>query len=107
MGKFSQGRLRGGRLRLLLIVLTACLALAAVFAESFVFTHLAHDCTGEHCSICLQIKIAQNLLEGLGRIGLFALAACFILQIRISIKNWLCFYVFSQTLVGLKVQYNS
>ncbi|GHV82950.1 hypothetical protein AGMMS50212_02900 [Spirochaetia bacterium] len=93
--------------RLTLIVLTACLALAAVFAESFVFTNLDHDCLGEHCSVCLQIEIAQNVLEGLGRIGLFALAACIILQILVIIKNRLRFSFFPQTLVGLKVQYNS
>jgi hypothetical protein len=54
------------RKRLLLIVLTACLALAALSAEIFVFTHLDHDCIGENCSVCLQIETAQSLLKGLG-----------------------------------------
>ncbi|GHV19963.1 hypothetical protein FACS189494_02780 [Spirochaetia bacterium] len=99
MVQFSQKRLP-------LIVLTACLALAAVFAEGFVFTSLDHDCTGEHCSVCLQIEITQNLLEGLARIGIFTVAACLIPKILVIIKNRLRFSFFPQTLVKLKVQYN-
>ncbi|GHV43092.1 hypothetical protein AGMMS49546_23710 [Spirochaetia bacterium] len=89
------------------MVLTACLALAAVSAGVFVFTNLDHDCIGEHCSVCLQIEIAQNLLEGLGCIGLFTFAACLISQILVILKSRLCFSFVPQTLVGLKVQYNS
>jgi hypothetical protein len=100
MVKFSQKRLP-------LIVLTACLALSAVFAEGFVFTHLDHDCIGEHCSVCLQIEIAQSLLEGLGRIGILALAACLIPQIFVIIKNCLYYSIVPQTLISLKVKYNS
>jgi hypothetical protein len=100
MVKFSQKRLP-------LIVLMALLLPAAVFAEGFVFTHLDHDCIGEHCSVCLQIEISQSLLEGLGRIGILALAARLILQILIIIKNRLCFSILPQTLVGLKIKYNS
>ncbi|GHU92154.1 hypothetical protein FACS189479_00160 [Spirochaetia bacterium] len=107
MVKILRKRLPGGSLRLPLIVLTACLALAAVFAEGFVFTSLDHDCTGEHCSVCLQIEIAQNLLKGLGRIGLFALAACLIPQTTLIIKSRLSLALAPQTLVGLKTKYNS
>ncbi|GHV92543.1 hypothetical protein AGMMS50268_30460 [Spirochaetia bacterium] len=107
MVKLSQKLLPGRSRRLPLIVLTVFLALSAVFAEGFVFTHLDHDCIGDHCSVCLQIEIAQNVLEGLGRIGLCALAAGLITQILVIIKNRLRFSFFPQTLVGLKVQYNS
>ncbi|GHT58015.1 hypothetical protein FACS1894109_11410 [Spirochaetia bacterium] len=107
MVKLSQKLLPNGSRRLPLIVLTVFLALSAVFAEGFVFTHLDHDCTGNYCSVCLQIETARNLLEGLGRIGLFALAACLIPQILVIIKRRLSFSFFPQTLVGLKVQYNS
>jgi hypothetical protein len=106
MVRFSQKRPPGGSLRLLIIILTAFLLPSAVFAEGFIFTHLDHDCIGDHCPVCLQIEIAQNLLKGLGRIGLFALAACLITQILVIIKSSLCFSVLPQTLVGLKVQYN-
>lgn len=107
MVKFLQKRLPGGSLRLPLIVLTACLALSAVFAGGFVFANLNHDCIGEHCSVCLQIEIAQNLLEGLGHFTYGALAACLVPQIFVIIKSRLCFSVLPQTLVELKVQYNS
>jgi hypothetical protein len=63
------------RIRFDLIVLTACLALAAVFAELFIFASLNHDCCQDHCEICLQIQAVQSLLEGLGRIATTAFCA--------------------------------
>ncbi|GHU60175.1 hypothetical protein FACS189444_6740 [Spirochaetia bacterium] len=107
MVTFLQKRLPGRSPRLPLIILTACLTLSAVFAEGFVFTNRNHDCTGAHCPVCLQIEIAQNLLEGLGRFSSLALAACLIPQILVILKSRLCFSFVPQTLVGLKVQYNS
>jgi hypothetical protein len=107
MVKLSQKRLQSGSSKLPLIVLTVFLLLAAVFAEAFVFTHLDHDCTGNYCSICLQIKIAQNLLEGLGRFSLLALAVSLILQIFVIIKIRLSCFIVPQTLIALKVKYNS
>jgi hypothetical protein len=96
----------GSQKRLPLMVITACLALAAVSAEVFVFTRLNHDCTGEHCPVCLQLEIAQNLLEGLGRIGLFVLAACFIPLVLVTVRCRLSIAIVPPTLVGLKVKYS-
>jgi hypothetical protein len=79
---------------------------AAVFAEVFVFTNLDHDHTGEHCSVCLQIKIT-HLLEGLGRICFFAFAAGLIPQTSVITKRCLCFSIVPETLVELKIKYNS
>jgi hypothetical protein len=59
--------------KLFLIVITACVALAAVFTEAFVFTHINHDCIGEDCSVCSQIGTALNLLKGLGFLRVVAL----------------------------------
>ncbi|MDR0878819.1 MAG: hypothetical protein LBN21_12265 [Treponema sp.] len=95
------------RNRLLLIALTVFLVFTAVFAEGFVFTHLDHDCIGEHCSVCLQIQIAQSLLEGLARFGIFAIAAGLILQTFVIIKSRLSFVTIPLTLVELKIKYNS
>jgi hypothetical protein len=92
--------------RLLLALLTACLVFAAVFSEGFVLANLNHVHTGEHCSLCLQIEIAQKLLEGLGRIGLFALAACLAPESSV-LKNLLCFSFAPQTLVAQKIKNNS
>jgi hypothetical protein len=58
-----------------LLTLTACVALAAVLAETFIFAHLDHDCCGEGCPVCAQIEAAQRLLEGLARTALFTLFA--------------------------------
>jgi hypothetical protein len=92
--------------RLLLALLTACLASAALLSEGFVLANLNHAHTGEHCSLCLQIEAAQKLLEGLGRAGLFALAACFALESS-ALKNRLCFSFAPQTPVSLKTKNNS
>ena len=100
MAKFPQKRLP-------LIVLTACLALAAASADVFVLTHLEHDCSGGPCAVCLQIEIAQSLLEGLGRIGLFALALGLVPQIAVIIKGRLFCSIIPKTLISLKVKYNT
>ena len=95
-----------GNPRLRFIVLTACLALAVVCAGIFVLTNLDHDCMGEHCAVCLQIEIAQNLLAGLGRIGIGALAAYPILQLLVTLRSRLTIAIAPHTLVALKVKYS-
>jgi hypothetical protein len=89
-----------------LVLLTACLVFASVFAKDFVLANLNHVHTGEHCSLCLQIEIAQKLLEGLGRIGLFVLAACLIPESS-AVKNRLFFFAVPQSLVAQKIKSNS
>jgi hypothetical protein len=106
MVRLLQKRFPGGNRRLPFIVLTVFLILAAVFAGVFVFTSLNHDHTEEHCSVCLQIEIA-HLLERLGRICFFAFAACLIPQASVIMKSCLCFSVVPQTLVEIKIKYNS
>ncbi|MDR1073764.1 MAG: hypothetical protein LBL45_08840 [Treponema sp.] len=63
------------RQRLCIVILTAYVALAVAFAEFFVFTNQEHDCLGAHCSICLQIEVAQRLLECLGGVCVIAALA--------------------------------
>jgi hypothetical protein len=106
MVRFLQKKLPGGNRRLPFVVLTVFLVLAAVFAEVFVFTSLNHDQSGEHCSDCLQIEIA-HLLERLGCICFFAFAACLIPRTSVIIKRCLCFFAAPQTLIALKIKYNS
>jgi hypothetical protein len=60
-----------------LAVLTGWLALAVVSAGVFAVEKLDHECTGDHCRVCLQIEIALMLIEAFGRIGVIALAAGF------------------------------
>ena len=91
-----------------LVVLLAFLALAAVFAEAFVFTALDHDCIGEYCPICPQIEMAQRLLDGLGRIGAIGLVAAFAAACASpAAKNPGLQRPASLTLVSLKIKYNS
>jgi flagellar biosynthesis protein FlhB len=75
--------------RLLFVALAACLALAFLWAGIFTLTHLDHDHTGEECSTCLQIEIAQAALKGFGLVFIAAAlidfssaAGSFIKQIR-------------------------
>jgi uncharacterized protein YqhQ len=92
--------------RLLLALLTACLVFVSVFSQGFVFANLNHVHVGEQCSVCLQMEIVQKLLEGLERVGLFALFFCLIPQSS-TVKNPLVFFLVPQTLVALKIKNNS
>jgi hypothetical protein len=89
-----------------LALLTACLVFVSVFSQGFILANLNHVHAGEHCSVCLQMEIAQKLLEGLGRVGLFALVFCLAPQSS-AVKNRLFLFVVPRTLVALKIKNNS
>jgi hypothetical protein len=93
--------------RLSFLVLTACLAIAVVSADVFVFTHLDHDCNGEHCAVCLQIQIAQNMLEGLGRAGVMGTVAFFFAATVKTVKSASSFYARSTSPILIKVKFLS
>jgi hypothetical protein len=78
------------------------LVLAVVFAGVFVIQELDHDCTGEHCHICLEIRIVHILLEAFERLGMSMLLAGFILYARTLIKPLVFFC--SITPVELKIK---
>ncbi|HCC36507.1 MAG TPA: hypothetical protein DEQ14_02220 [Treponema sp.] len=62
----------------IVVSLMAFLTLAAVFSEISIFTHHEHhdhhdhECSGEHCSVCLQIQLIKKTLENMGRAGVIA-----------------------------------
>jgi hypothetical protein len=98
--------------RLPLIVLTACLALAAVFAEAFVIEEQNHEHVdaagrsvpaGEDCHICLEIQIAIRLIEAFGRLGVSIAVTGFIVY-ALPLKPQRNFYLF--TPFALKVKFN-
>jgi hypothetical protein len=92
--------------RACLAVLMAFLALAAVFA-GFVFAHLDHDCSGEHCAACGEIQTARHLLEALVRTGLIVLAAGFVYARAAGRLNFRAqVFFFPHTLVLLKTRLN-
>jgi hypothetical protein len=52
----------------LILLLTGMLLLAGAFAAgpgAAGFAHLAHDCTGDDCPVCLWITAAQNAVQQL------------------------------------------
>jgi hypothetical protein len=88
-------------------ILTGWLALAVVFAGAFVVEELDHECTGEHCCICLQMEIAIRLIEAFGQIGVVALAAGFAAGLAgISAKVQAFFRFVPATPVSLKIKFN-
>jgi len=94
------------RKKLFLLILAALLALAALSAETFVFTHLDHDCVGADCPVCLQIEIAQNVLKGLGIAFVAASLAGFTLHINGKVRK-ASFFIRLFTPVALNIKSNT
>jgi len=82
----------------------ALLALAVVFAGIYVITERDHYCTGEGCHICLEIQVAQLLIEALWRLG-GSMAVLVFFAIFSSAKQRICFF-HPEKLVDLKVRFN-
>jgi hypothetical protein len=57
---------------------TAWLGLAVIFAGIFVIEEHIHDHTGDECRICLEIQIAQRIIEAFGRLGVSVLLGGFV-----------------------------
>jgi hypothetical protein len=83
---------------------TAWLALAVIFAGIFVIEEHDHDCTGEDCHICLEIQIAQRLIEAFGRLGVSIAVIGFFSYAGSLIKPQLLSY--SKKPIELKVRFN-
>jgi hypothetical protein len=88
----------------ILIMLTVCLALAALGAELFTATHLDHDCDGLDCQVCLQIESARNLLKGLGLAITAAFLAGFTVNAGHRIEKIFCRFIRPVTPVTLNVK---
>jgi hypothetical protein len=93
--------------KIIFLVLAACMAFSVVFSEAFIGGGHDHDCTGSECLICLQINAARNLLKIL-KISCAALflGAFSIFSVIILLKSSrLNIYQFSPII--LKVRNNS
>jgi hypothetical protein len=94
--------------RILSVVLCFCLVAIFTFSLSYITTHEHHDCSGEHCPVCVAIQAAQNVLK-----TLTALAAVSVLTAILALQHigWLdrvqSFEIPLQTLQTLKVQLNN
>ncbi len=89
-----------------MIALTLCIVLCAVMAFSYAYIVLEteHDCTGEHCHICVELQICHSLIQNLS----YAVAAIAIIAYAAHPLISACIYVFATlqacTLVSLKVK---
>ena len=89
---------------LITAVMTAWLALAVIFAGIFVIEKHIHDHTGNNCRICLEIQIAQRIIEAFGRLGVGLLLAGFIMYTASFVKSQTFFFI--RKPVELKVRFN-
>jgi hypothetical protein len=77
------------------------------FCESFIIGHANHYCTGEECSICIQIQHAENIISQISKIIfiLFILVSA-IFFIKLLIINTII-QIKKHTLIDLKVRMNN
>lgn len=55
-----------GRVRVLSWVILLVFSLVIFSSSLFIITHAAHDCTGEGCSICMELAECHKTLNTLG-----------------------------------------
>jgi hypothetical protein len=51
--------------RTLLLFILVCITFSLVFTEDMIASDIEHDCTGEHCPVCLCIDAAKSFLKNL------------------------------------------
>ncbi|MCL1958437.1 MAG: hypothetical protein FWF68_02420 [Spirochaetes bacterium] len=90
----------------LLLIPAVCIAFSVVFTETLTASEHDHDCTGEDCPICLQIKAAKCFLKNLklALIGLF-FAVCLVSSAQIHTNH--AYFIPLLSPVALKVRFNS
>ena len=84
--------------------LTAWLIISVMCAGIFVIEKYGHDCTGEGCHICLEIQIAQCLIEAFGRLGISMVVIGVILRAGTLVKSALLSWI--KNPIELKVRFN-
>jgi hypothetical protein len=82
----------------------AWLGLAVIFAGIFIIEEHNHDCIGEKCLICLEIQIAQRLIESFGRLCAGVVLISFVVYTASSIR--LRAFLYSKKPIELKVRLN-
>jgi len=98
---------------ILAFVATAWLALAVIFAGVFIVVEHNHEHintashpvpSGKDCQVCLEIQIAQRIIEAFGRLGAIIAVSGFIFFAFSFAKPRRVFY--SLNPVGLKIKSN-
>lgn len=72
-----------GKKRIVAWVTAAAVLAVLILSLTFVLSHLDHDCTGEDCSICAEIRVctaAIHLIAGAVGIGTVIIFAYIIIQ---------------------------
>jgi hypothetical protein len=92
--------------RALHIGLTGWLTLAVICAGIYIIEEQDHDCCGEGCPVCLQIAIAQRIIEAFGRFYAALLLAALLADLASRIKPSALFRTAPSTLVALKIKFN-
>jgi hypothetical protein len=80
------------------------LAAAVIFAGIFIIEKHIHDHTGENCRVCLEINIAQRIIEAFGRLGVCLFLAGIIKYAASLVKPR--FFFFVKKPAELKVRFN-
>jgi hypothetical protein len=98
---------------LFIVLTTAWLALAVIFAGVFVIAEHDHAyvdvkghpvSSGENCRICYEIQIALRIIEAFARLGVTIALIGFIAYILCFVKPQLVFNPFNP--LALKVKFN-
>ncbi|MDR2246820.1 MAG: hypothetical protein LBE17_09185 [Treponema sp.] len=101
-----------GKTNFFTVVTTAWLALAVIFAGIFVIEEHDHEHidvagqrlpSGENCHICLEIQIAQRLIEAFGRLGISIAVIGFVSCAGFLAKPQI---LYSKKPIELKVRFN-
>jgi hypothetical protein len=86
------------------IGLMGWLSLAVICAGVYIIEEQDHDCSGEGCPVCHQIKVAQRLIEAFGRFCVSLLLAAFLISLGSRVR--LFTRAGPATLVALKIKFN-
>ena len=90
--------------RLISVALCVALIFSMIISDIFIVTHINHDCTGDGCEICHQIKICEQLInkDGLDT-TVHAQATLLICFFMLTSPDYLS-RRFNETLVSIKVK---
>lgn len=63
--------------QLLTLILCVCFIIASCLSSIYITAHADHECHGEDCPICAQIKTAQKRLRELTNVTLMGIIALY------------------------------
>ena len=93
--------------KILFLVLTICFVFLIAFSETIAAAEIHHDCRGEECSFCLQIKAALFFIKTLKIAGIALLFGFCLMFPNESPQKKAESFSFYVSPVMLKVRFNS